>query len=96
MRRFLMMGVVRFVRDGLRRAQSSDDEEAQDQNNGKRLLRRPRHHRPNDQVRRWDGSQTHGPASSLSIGSPCLPDRIRKIFPVYCLDHVAVHTVFCL
>ena len=48
MRRFLMMGVVRFVRDRLRRAQSSDDEETQDQNDGKRLLWRPRHHRPND------------------------------------------------
>jgi len=30
MRRFLMMGVVRFVGDGLRRAQSSNNEEAQD------------------------------------------------------------------
>ena len=48
MRRFLMMGVVRFVRDRLRRAQSSDDEETQDEKKGKRLLRRPRHHRPND------------------------------------------------
>jgi hypothetical protein len=45
MRRFLMMGVVRFVRDGLRRAYPSNDEETQDENNGKRLLRRPRHFR---------------------------------------------------
>jgi hypothetical protein len=39
MRRFLMMGVVRFVRDRVRRAHSSDDEETQDKKNGKRLLR---------------------------------------------------------
>ena len=51
-----MMGVMRFVRNGLRRGQSSDSEQAEDQHEGERLLHQPRRHSiPDyqDRTRRW-------------------------------------------
>ena len=56
MRGLVMMGVMRFVRDGLCRGESSDSEQAEDQQDGERLLHQPRRHSvPHDQdrSRRW-------------------------------------------
>lgn len=56
MRGLVMMGVMRFVRDGLRRGESPDSEQAEDQQEGKRLRHQPRRHsvpHNQDRSRRW-------------------------------------------
>ena len=41
------------------------------------------------EIRRDDGTQPDLRASSREIGTRCLPDRIQKKFPVYCVSWVA-------
>ena len=53
MRGLVMMGVMRFVRDGLRRGESADSEQAEDQQEGKRLRHQPRRHSVAHNQDRW-------------------------------------------
>src|SRR4030095_12969697 len=82
MRRFLMMRMLGFVGQCLRGSEATNHQETNDEQTCEGTFKTLRHNLHSHRTREHDRNGAGAPESILP--SLSLPDRIRKMFPVYC------------